>query len=137
MLSGENGPRSRSVYNGKCSLSDTVSDTHVFRMHITQTSHQDAIDCIRDAVKSILGDEVLESLFIHLETRNDLTRDEVPHRPDVFFASLKEAFGQMSGETIGRFIIKLFYARLGLAFDSRSNGILLDYVENARRKIGL
>jgi hypothetical protein len=43
----------------------------------------------------------------------------------------------MSGETIGRFIIKLFYARLGLAFDSRSNGILLDYVENARRKIGL
>jgi len=98
---------------------------------------QTLLGCVRDGVKAVLGDEVLESLFVHLENHNGLMRDEVPHRLDVFFASLEETFGQMSGKTIGRFIIKLFYARLGLTFDSRSNRMLLDYVEDARKKVGL
>jgi len=97
---------------------------------------QTLLDCVTDAVKSILGAEVLESLFIHIEIHNRLTRHEIPRQPDVFFASLEEAFGPMSGKTIGRFIIKLFYAKLGLAFDSKSNRIPLDYVEDARRKLG-
>ncbi|HUK29337.1 MAG TPA: hypothetical protein VLV31_13005 [Candidatus Acidoferrales bacterium] len=96
---------------------------------------QTLLDSVTDAVKSILGDEVVESLFTHIEAHNRLTRHDIARQPDVFFTSLEEAFGPVSGKTIGRFIIKLLYARLGLTFDSKSNRILLDYVEDARRRL--
>ena len=94
------------------------------------------LDCIEDAVKSILGKQVLESLLVNLETFDGLTREEIPRRLNVFFPALERAFGETSGRTVGRFIIKVLYVRLGLEFNGRSNQVLLDYVEDARRKVG-
>jgi hypothetical protein len=86
-------------------------------------------------MRAILGEQVLESLFVRLETYQSLTRDEIPRHLDTFFIALEKAFGEPSGKTIGRFIIKLLYARLGLAFDCRSNRVLADYIVNARRSL--
>ena len=99
--------------------------------------NQTLLDCIEDAVRSVLGEQVLESLFVHLETYDGLTRDAIPRRLDVFFPALEKAFGQTSGKTVGRFIIKVLYIKLGLEFDSRSNRVLCDYVEDARRELGM
>ena len=95
------------------------------------------VECIDDAIQSILGAQVAVSLFTHLEDCYGLTRDEIPCRLDVFFNGLEISFGQSSGRAIGKFIIKVFYRRLGLEFDSRSNWVPLDYMEAARRKLGL
>ena len=95
------------------------------------------LDSIEDAVKSVLGEEVLESLFVNLQTFHGLTREEIPRRLDVFFPALERAFGNTSGKTVGRFIIKVLYVRLGLEFNGKSNRLLLDYVEDARRKVGM
>lgn len=94
------------------------------------------LDCIEDAGKAILGEQMLESLFGRLETYQGLTRDQIPRNLDTFFAALEKAYGQASGKTVGRFIVKLLYARLGLEFNGGSNQFLLDYVERARRELG-
>jgi hypothetical protein len=97
--------------------------------------NQTLLDCIDDGVKAILGEDVLESLFVRLEIYQRLPRDEVPRNVDVFFAALEKAFGEPSGKTVGRFIIKLLYARLGMEFDGRSNRVLADYILNARKSL--
>jgi hypothetical protein len=95
------------------------------------------LDSIEEAVKSILGTEVLESLLVRLQTYDGISKDEIPDRLEIFFPALERAFGQTSGKTIGRFIIKVLYIRLGLKFESKSNRMLLDYVGDARRELGL
>jgi len=99
--------------------------------------NQTLLDCIEDAVKSILGTDVLESLLVRLQTYDGITKDEIPDRLEIFFPALERAFGQTSGKTIGRFIIKVLYIRLGLKFEGKSNRMLLDYVGDARRELGL
>jgi hypothetical protein len=98
--------------------------------------NQTLLDCIEDGMVAILGEQVLESLFIRLETDQGLRRYEIPHNIDTFFAELEKAFGSPSGKTVGRFIIKLLYARLGLKFDAQANRLLVDYVRDARRESG-
>ncbi|HUK50013.1 MAG TPA: hypothetical protein VLV18_03165, partial [Terriglobales bacterium] len=92
---------------------------------------------IDDAVRSILGEEVLQALLVHLLTFQRLARDEIPHRLNIFFPALENAFGPVSGKTLGRFIVKLLYARLGLEFRPRSDLTLLGYVEQVRAELGV
>ena len=99
--------------------------------------NQTSVDSVEEGVRSVLGQQVMESLFVRLERFDDLTRDEIPNRLDTFFGALEKAFGKTSGRTIGRFIIKVLYVRLGLEFDGRSNRMLPDYVNDARRELGL
>ena len=99
--------------------------------------NQVLLDSVEDGVRSVLGEQVLQSLFIRLATHDALDREEIPCRLDTFFDALEKAFGRASGVTIGRFIIKVLYARLGLEFDGRANRVPLDYVKDARRKLGL
>ena len=98
--------------------------------------NQTLLDCVKDGMVAILGDDVLESLFVSLETYQGLSRYEIPRNIDTFFAALEKSFGPPSGKTIGKFIIKLLYARLGLPFDGRANRLLIDYVIDARRELG-
>jgi hypothetical protein len=114
---------------------ETGGPSHVTRAANPEGFNQTLLDCIDDGVKAILGEEVLESLFVRLETSQCLSRDEIPRNVDIFFAVLEKAFGEISGQTVGRFIIKLLYARLGMEFDGRSNRVLADYVINAKRSL--
>ena len=90
---------------------------------------------IEQAVAALLGEEVVRSLFFNMENFQGLSRDEIPRRLDVFFPALEKAFGPISGKTIGRFIVKVLYAKLGLEFVQKSNCGPLEYVEHARRKL--
>ena len=110
--------------------------SHATLVEESDRFNQTLLDCVDDAVRAIMGEEVLQSLFVNLGTYQGLSREEIPFHLDVFFPALEKAFGQPSGRTVGRFIIKVLYARLGLEFDSASNRVLLDYVEDARRELG-
>jgi hypothetical protein len=103
----------------------------------TEYFNHTLLNSVEDGVKSVLGEQVVKSLFFHLEKFDGLPRDEIPNNLETFFAALEKAFGKASGKTIGRFIIKVLYVRLGLEFDGRSNRVLLDYVKDARRGVGL
>ena len=90
---------------------------------------------VEQGVVSILGEEVMRSLLFNMENFQGLSRDEIPRRLDVFFPALEKAFGPISGKTIGRFIVKVLYAKLGLEFVKQSNCGPLEYVEYARREL--
>ncbi len=87
------------------------------------------------AVTGLLGQQVLDSLFFNMETYQGLSREEIPRRLNVFFPALEKAFGPMSGKTIGRFIVKVLYAKLGLEFVNKPNCELSEYVDSARREL--
>ncbi len=91
---------------------------------------------MEQAVTALLGEQVLESLFFNMKTHQGLSREEIPYRLEAFFPALEKAFGPISGKTIGRFIVKVLYARLGLEFVQKSNCGPLEYVEYARRELG-
>jgi len=93
------------------------------------------LDCVDDASRAILGDQGLDPLLGRLEAYQGLTKDQIPRNLDTFVAALEKIYGESTGKTVGRFIIKLLYARLGLPFDGGTNRFLLDYVERARREL--
>ncbi len=90
---------------------------------------------VEEGVVLLLGEEVMRSLFFYMEKFSGLSRDEIPCRLDDFFAALVKAFGPISGKTIGRFIFKVLYAKLGLEFVSKPNCALSEYADYARRKL--
>jgi hypothetical protein len=98
----------------------------------TQEFNETILKSVEDGITSVLGKQVLESLFLHLEAYRGLPRAEIPSRLEVFFPVLEKAFGPITGKTLGRFIVKLVYTRLGLEFPNKPNQQLVEYVENAR-----
>jgi len=62
-----------------------------------------------------------------------LSREEITHHLEEFFNGLRELFG-VSGEVLGRRIVRELYAELDLSLAHRSNGSLVDDVEDAKRK---
>ena len=103
------------------------------REHFDQT----LLDSIENAVSSVLGEPAVKSLFISLENCVGLTRNEIPRRPDLFFNTIEQIFGPTIGKAVGGVIIKVLYLKLGLEFDDGSDKMPLDYVKDARRKLGL
>ena len=93
------------------------------------------LDCVEEAIRSILGEQVLKSFLVSIENFDGLTRDEIPVRMNDFFLALERAFGQTSGKTVGRFIIRVLYVRLGMEFNSKMSAALQNYVEDARRRL--
>jgi|SRR3990172_2338144 len=106
-----------------------VGDTKVFSETLLMS--------IEQAIAGLLGEQVVQSLFFNMETYQGLSRDEIPCRLDVFFPGLEKAFGPTSGKTIGRFIVKVLYAKLGMEFVDRRNCGLPEYVEAARSELRL
>jgi len=75
----------------------------------------------------------MQSLFPYLQKYHGLSREEILGHLDVFFLALEEAFGPLNGKTVGRFIVKVLYVRLGLEFVDKPSRGLAEYVEEARR----
>jgi hypothetical protein len=61
-----------------------------------------------------------------------LSREEIPAHLKEFFDALTRLFG-VSGEVLGRRIIRRLYEELGLSFVQKPNGSLVDHVDDARR----
>ena len=92
------------------------------------------LESIDETITALLGKGVLDSLYLHLERFCAITKDELPNRLEVFLSILEKTFGS-SGKTIGKAIAKRFYSKLQLEFDEKANHSLLEYVEEAKRKL--
>lgn len=92
---------------------------------------------IDEAIKGLLGRDVLESFYNHLDFFGGIKRDELPYHIDVVFHVFEKNFGATVGNVLGRSITKNFYSKLGVEFVERPNYNLLDYVEDAKAKLGI
>jgi ABC-type dipeptide/oligopeptide/nickel transport system permease component len=89
---------------------------------------------IDDAISQILGPQVLESLYEHLNRKYSVSRDEVPYRLQTMYAVLHSEFGFKGARTIERQIAKNFCNRLNMPFLESPDCTLDMYIEKAKKR---
>jgi hypothetical protein len=87
------------------------------------------------AVLNILGEEVLGSLYMHLQNYRRISPDEVPYRLDSLFDTLQHTFGVAGARTLSRAIAKRIYLKFHLSFPDTPSYRLQDYIEQAKRVV--
>jgi hypothetical protein len=90
---------------------------------------------IGETIRSVLGPDVLETLYHVLDEKYSVTGDELAYRLETLWEVLENGLGHVSSRTVGRSIAKLFYSRLGLQFVANDEWRLQDYVEEAKKKL--
>jgi len=88
------------------------------------------IRSLEEVISDVLGKRVLPPFLNYLTTHNDITLDEIPYQFETVLDTMEEMFG-VGGRTIGKLVVRRFYAKLGLEL-AESNRPLIDYVERAK-----
>lgn len=94
------------------------------------------MESIDETITALLSREVVDALYGHLLTMYSISKDEVPFRLETLLSTLERTFGFSSSKTICKVIAKKFYAKLDLPFSVNPGGTLLDYIEEAKIKLG-
>jgi hypothetical protein len=89
---------------------------------------------IDDAIAQLLGPQLLESLYHHLNSHYSVTRDELPYRLQTMCAVLKIEFGFKGARTIERQIAKNFCKRMNAVFLDTPDCTLDMYLEGVKKK---
>ena len=92
------------------------------------------LESIDESVAVLLSRQVVDALYVHLQTVHSITRDDVPNRLDILIAALQRTLGS-GALTVGKVIARAFYLKLQLEFTNDPNRTLLEYVDEARKKL--
>lgn len=95
------------------------------------------VKSIDETITDLLSEAVLKALYAHLEKVYSLTRDKVPYRLETLSSALEKTFGMRGSRTISKAIARKFYTKLGLTFSDNPGGTLIEYVEEAKIKLGI
>jgi len=108
-----------------------------WREHVTKEFNSEFKYAFDSAVFGIVGQDVLRSLYQYLKKHYSITSDEIPYRTDTVFTTLEQTFGVKGARTLSRAIAKRLYYRLNLQFVETENYRLQDYLEQAKKELGL
>jgi hypothetical protein len=92
-------------------------------------------ESIDETITALLSREVADALYVHLRKVHSISRDEIPHKLVTLCSALEKVFGH-SSKTVCKAIARRFYARVGLAFFDNPARTLIEYVEEAKIKLG-
>jgi hypothetical protein len=92
-------------------------------------------EAIDETISVLLGQEVVESLYLHIQKVYSIPRDAVPENLEVFCTTLVGIFGRPGSNTIGKAVARKLYAKLALTFSNNPDRTLADYVEEAKMKV--
>jgi hypothetical protein len=93
------------------------------------------LESIDETLTGLLSRKVADALYAHLQAAHSISRDEVPYRLETFCSAFDSIFGS-SHKTICRAIARKFYVKLGLTFFDNPSRTLIEYVEEAKMKLG-
>jgi len=85
---------------------------------------------LEEVISDVLGKRVLPPFLSYLATRYHITLDEIPYQFETVLDTMEELFG-VGGRTIGKLVVRRFYAKMGLEL-TESSRPLIDYVERAK-----
>jgi hypothetical protein len=91
------------------------------------------LQSLKETITALLGKSVAGALSYHLYAYLGIAEDDIPSHLNALFSTLNHSFG-VSGNVIGRAIVKRFYAKLGLTFVETPNVTLIQYIEDAKLK---
>jgi len=83
-----------------------------------------------------LGAVVRETIYWRIEESHQVKREEIPENLDSFHKALQKLLGR-GAKVISCLIAKNLYTRLDLRFTQYENWTLVDYVRNAKARLGL
>jgi hypothetical protein len=86
---------------------------------------------VEETITLLLGKSVAGALSYHLYAYLGLAEGDIPSHLKELFATLNNSFG-VSGNVVGRAIVRRLYAKLRLDFVERPNVTLVQHVENAK-----
>jgi hypothetical protein len=90
---------------------------------------------IDDAIRGIVGVNVLQSLHKHLKNRYDITPEEIPYRLDTLFQTLEYTFGVAGAGTLAKAIANRIYLKYNLQFPETHGYTLQEYLEQAKKQL--
>ena len=90
---------------------------------------------VKEGVTNALGRNVAVAMFDQLYEHYDLTVENIPDRLDTFFSILEDAFGYKISRVMSRVIARKLYAQLSLEFVEKPEKGLLEYVDEAKKKL--
>lgn len=86
------------------------------------------LESIDMSLLDLFGAKVRETTYRVLEQNYAIAREEIPRKVPRFASFLELVFGA-AGPTIGRTILKNFYAKLGLHFNEKQGFKFQDYIK--------
>ena len=89
-------------------------------------------EAIDKTILDILGEDVRESLYTHLQRHHRISADEVPYRVDTLFEVFQRTFGVAGARTLTGVIAKRIYLKFNLPFTKSPSYRLQDYLERAK-----
>jgi hypothetical protein len=92
-------------------------------------------ESIDETISALLSREVADALYVHLQKVHSISRDEIPRKLVTLCSALEKVFGR-SSKTVCKAIARRFYVRVGLAFFDNPARTLIEYVEEAKIKLG-
>ena len=103
-------------------------------LELDRELHDALLESIEETLTGLLSSEVVNALYLHLQTAHSIPRNEVPYRLEALCTTLDKIFGR-SHKIICKAIARKFYAKLGLTFFDNPNRTLIEYVEEAKMKL--
>jgi hypothetical protein len=91
------------------------------------------IDAVKEGMR-FLGESSRQATFIYIEKKYGLKQDECPKQLKAFHEALTGIFG-IGAEIIEQQIAKTLYRRLGLDYKEHEKWAIIDYVEEAKKRI--
>jgi hypothetical protein len=93
------------------------------------------LESIDETIICLLSREVVDALYLNLQTVHSISRDEVPCKLETLCSTLEKLFGTNGATTICKAIARKLYAKLGLTFINNPSLTLLEYVEEANMRV--
>ena len=99
-------------------------------------SHENSFDVlfsetVDEVFASLFGDRIGDELFVLLQSKHHIPREEIPDRPNDFELALKGILGP-DAVRVSRIIAERLYSKLGLEFTDAPNRSFVEYVSEAR-----
>jgi len=93
------------------------------------------VEAIEESISEILGRRALEALYVGLEKRYDVKRDEVPYRIETAFKILSDTFGTKGSQILGMRVVRRLYKKLNLPLYESPSRSFSKYIENAKNAL--
>lgn len=91
------------------------------------------LEAVEDGLCS-LGDSPKQAIFFHLENSFEIKKDNIPANLAEFAKALEKIFG-LGASYLEQLIVKSLYEKLGLEFEEVQSWTLLEYVDDAKKRL--
>jgi hypothetical protein len=85
-----------------------------------------------DGSLAVLGKEVGEALYHHIERTYGIGREDIPERIIEFHNALEHLLGS-GAKVFEKLVAKSLYGKLELNFEERRNWTLVDYLDHIKK----